>query len=52
MEFWGDSMVVINWVNGAWELKGHEHAEAVREVVDQVCDVVHGWRVSGENRRG
>ena len=27
--------VVINWMNGAWEIKGEEHAVPVRGVVDQ-----------------
>ena len=28
----GDSGFVNSWVNGAWEVKGHEHAEVLREV--------------------
>ena len=35
LEMLGDSGSVIRWVNGAWEVKGHEHAEFVRGVVDQ-----------------
>ena len=35
LEMLGDSGVDISWVNGAWEVKGHEHAEVVRRVVDQ-----------------
>ena len=31
----GDNKVVINWMNGAWEVKGEEHAIPVRGVVDQ-----------------
>ena len=31
----GDNKVVINWMNGAWEVKGEEHAVPVRGVVDQ-----------------
>ena len=30
----GDNKVVINWMNGAWEVKGDEHAVPVRGVVD------------------
>ena len=33
--FSGDNKVVINWMNGAWEVKGEEHAIPVRGVVDQ-----------------
>ena len=33
--FWEDNKVVINWMNGAWEVKGEEHAVPVRGVVDQ-----------------
>ena len=28
-------MVVINWMDGAWEVKGEKHAVLVRDVVDQ-----------------
>ena len=31
----GDNKVVINWMNGAWEVKNEEHATPVRGVVDQ-----------------
>ena len=31
----GCNKVVINWMNGAWEVKGDEHAVPVRGVVDQ-----------------
>ena len=31
----GDSKVVINWMNGVWEVKGEEHAVPVRGVEDQ-----------------
>ena len=31
----GDNKVVIVWMNGAWEVKGDEHAVPVRGVVDQ-----------------
>ena len=34
-EVLGDNKVVINWMNGAWEVKGGEHAVPVRGVVDQ-----------------
>ena len=34
-EVLGDNKVVINWMNGAWEVKGDEHAFPVRGVVDQ-----------------
>ena len=33
--FWGSTKVVINWMNGVWEVKGEEHAVPVRGVVDQ-----------------
>ena len=35
LEVLGDNKVVINWMNGAWEVKGEEHATPVRGVVDQ-----------------
>ena len=35
LEVLGDNKVVINWMNGAWEVKGEEHAIPVRGVVDQ-----------------
>ena len=35
LEVLGDHKVVINWMNGAWEVKGDEHAVPVRCVVDQ-----------------
>ena len=31
----GDNKVVINWMNGAWEVKGDELAVLVRGVVGQ-----------------
>ena len=36
-EVLGDNKVVINWVNGAWEAKGEEHAIPVRGVVINLC---------------
>ena len=30
LEVLGDNKVVINWMNGAWEVKGEEHAILVR----------------------
>ena len=36
LEVLGDNKVVINWMNGAWEVKGEEHAVPVRGVVDQI----------------
>ena len=35
LEVLGDNKVVINWMNGAWEVKGDEHTVPVRGVVDQ-----------------
>ena len=35
LEFLGDNKVVINRMNGAWEVKGEEHAVLVSGVVDQ-----------------
>ena len=34
LEVLGDNKVVINWMNGAWEVKNEEHAIPVRGVVD------------------
>ena len=34
--------VIINWMNGAWEVKGDEHAVPVRGVVDQFVRSVLG----------
>ena len=35
LEVLGDNKIVINWMNGACEFKGEEHAVLVRGVVDQ-----------------
>ena len=35
LEVLGANKVVINWRNGAWEVKGDEHAVLVRSVVDE-----------------
>ena len=35
LENLGDSKVVINWMNGDWEVKGNEHKTHVRDVLDQ-----------------
>ena len=35
LEVLEDNKVVINWMNGAWEVKGEEHAILVRGVMDQ-----------------
>ena len=35
LEVLGDNMVVINWMNGAWEVRKEEHVIPVRCVVDQ-----------------
>ena len=35
LEILGDSKVVINWMNGDWEVKGNEHDAHVRDVIDQ-----------------
>ena len=35
VEVLGDNKVVINWMNGAWEVKSEQHAIPVRGVVDQ-----------------
>ena len=35
LEVLGDNKVVINWMSGAWEVKGDEHAVPVRGVVGQ-----------------
>ena len=35
LEVMGDSKVVINWINGSWEVKGEEHTSPVREMVSQ-----------------
>ena len=44
----GDNKVVINWMNGAWEVKGEEHAVPVRGVVDQLVR----WYLGGTFRPG
>ena len=36
-EVLGGNKVVINWMNGAWEVKGEEHAIPVRGVVVILC---------------
>ena len=35
LEVLRDNKVVTNWMNGAWEVKGDEHAVPVRNVVDR-----------------
>ena len=35
LEILEDNKNVINWTNGAWEVKGDEHVVLVRGVVDQ-----------------
>ena len=42
--FWGDNKVVINWMNGAWEVQGDVHAVLVRGVVDQFVLDENDWR--------
>ena len=37
LEILGDNKVVINWMSGAWEVKGEEHTAPVRGVVDQLA---------------
>ena len=36
LEVLGDYKVVVNWMNGTWEVKGEEHAIPVHGVVDQL----------------
>ena len=43
LEVLGNNKVVINWMNGAWEVKSEEHAIPVRGVVDQFV----GWFLGG-----
>ena len=47
LEVLGDNKVVINWMNGAWEVKGDEHAVPVRGVVDQFVR----WFLGGTSGR-
>ena len=46
LEILGDSKVVINWTNGDWEVKGHEHNTHVRNITDQFVK----WYLSGTFR--
>ena len=46
LEILGDSEVVINWMNGAWEVKGEGHTVPVRGVVDQLVR----WYLGGTFR--
>ena len=46
LEILGDNKVVINWMNGAWEVKDEEHAVPVRGVVDQLVQ----WFLGGTFR--
>ena len=46
LENLGDSKVVINWMNGDWEVKGNEHTTHVRDVIDQCVR----WYLSGTFR--
>ena len=45
LEILGDS-VVINWMNGEWEVKGNEHTTHVHDVIDQFVR----WYLSGTFR--
>ena len=48
----GDNKFVINWMNGAWEVKGGEHVVPVRGVVDQFVRWLLGgtfWPRTDEN---
>ena len=45
----GDDKVVINWMSGAWEVKGEEHTVRVGGVIDQLYAVVLGWNFPAEN---
>ena len=46
LEVLADNKVVTNWMNGAWEVKGDEHAVPVRGVVDQLVR----WLLDGTFR--
>ena len=46
LEILGDSKVVINWMNGNWEVKGNEHTAHVRNITDQFVK----WYLSGTFR--
>ena len=48
LEVLGDNKDVINWMNGAWEVKNEEHAIPVRGVVGPICAVVPGLVLSGQ----
>ena len=47
LEVLGDNKVEINWMNGAWEVKGDEHAVPVRGVVGQLVR----WYLDGAYRQ-
>ena len=49
LEVLEDNKVVINWMNGAWEVKSEEHAIPVRRVADQFGAVVPGWYLQAKN---
>ena len=42
LEVLGDNKVVINSMNGDWEVKGDEHAVLVRGMVDQFVRLFFG----------
>ena len=46
LEVLGDNKIVINWMKGAWEVKGEEFAVLVRGVVDQLVR----WYLGGTSR--
>ena len=46
LEVLGDNKVVINWMNGVWEVKGEEHAILVSGVVGQFVQ----WFLGGSFR--
>ena len=49
LEVSGDNKVVINWMNGAWEVKNEEHAIPVLWCGGPICAVVPGWYSPAEN---
>ena len=49
LEVLGDNKVAINWMNGAWEVKGRRARYSCPWCGGSICAVVLGWYIPAEN---
>ena len=49
LEVLGNNKVVINWMNGAWEVKNEEHAIPCPWCGGPICAVIPGWYFQAKN---